>query len=902
MSETVIFSKSSVERKGEYRQLTLIMTDGARKWVRKRPVGRAAVGHMHEYAANLEALNASLRPGSAVEMISCRENADGSVDFPFLTDPTLGKRLTGLGAEEYIRAVKAFEDALTAGFETCPFDPGEDFVAFFGLAPDAAGTTALRVANADLNFDNVFCAPDGRYVIIDYEWVLPFPLPVSFLIYRSLMLDPAFNAFSGELRRDIMARFGIDERLEKQYHRMELAFLANISPEEYRLDYFARIPGARQNSVYSFEYLSGLPDDLRRLSEDLAREFDAHNRLIELYNNSRTTLWYRGVRKLIDCVRKLEKNVGAKLEDHKVMHMLWKGLAILLRQGPVALARKVRDKQQTNAAARRFIARLTRPEPDERPDLPRTVKFSVLVPLYNTPEAFLREMIGSVQKQTYPNWELCLADGSDADHDDVGRVCRELAARDERIVYKKLDHNGGISENTNACIDMATGDYVALFDHDDLLHPSALYENAKVIQEQGADFVYSDEAVFLSPDVTHMVGVHFKPDFSPESLYSNNYICHLSVFRRTLLEQTGGFRREYDGSQDHDLILRLTNAAQKVVHIPKVLYLWRSHPASVASDIGAKTYAIEAGRNAVRDFLATRRDMNVTVESTPAYPTMYHVRFPVNRSHPVDVILDWTGRDRAQMADCLERLMGASAYPNMGYVIVAAEAPADGERARFPEAVWIVSDAPGRAARLNAAVRAATGDMIAFLEPDLNCDALGWVDEMAMLAGQDDIGAVGGKIYFADQILRQGGLILGLGKNRLVGRSHFCVARDNSGYFGQLAIVGDVSAVSAECMMVARSRFEAVGGFDEAYGDALYDVDLCLKLSRAGCRNVFTPFATFTGGFSKQYRLDYGAESEGYPAASARLRERWPDALGRPDPYYNPNLTLDHSDFRIRLE
>lgn len=923
MSETVIFSKASVERKDEYRQLTLIMTDGERRWVRKTPVGKAAAGHMHSYAANLKALNDSLKPGHAVDMIPCRENADGSVDFPFLTDPTLGERLAGLGMDDYVAVVRAFENALTSAFETCAFQPGEDFEAFFGMTPDAAGTTALVVPNPDLNFDNVFCTPDGRYTIIDYEWLMPFPLPVSFLIYRSLMLGPAFNAFSVNQRYAIMEQFGIDARLEEQYHRMELAFLAAISPEEYKLDYFARVEGARQNAVYSFDYLEGLPreirmlsDEYRKLSDEMAREIDAHkreieintylinehNRLIELYNKSTGALWFRGVRKLSLAFDRLDDALAPRLEKHRVPQMLWKGLTILLRQGPVTLARRVKDKWQAHAAAKQFVRRLTEPLPGEIPDLPKTIKFSVLVPLYNTQEAFLREMIESVQKQTYPNWELCLADGSDDQHPEVGRTCLELAAKDGRIVYKKLDRNGGISENTNACIDMATGDYVALFDHDDLLHPSALYENARAIQEQGADFLYSDEVVFISPDITNLVGAHFKPDFSPESLYSNNYICHLSVFRRSLLEKTGGFRKAFDGSQDHDLILRLTDAAQKVVHIPKVLYLWRSHPASVASDIGAKTYAIEAGRNAVKDFLVTRRGMAVTVESTPDYPTLYHVQFPVDRSRTVDVILDWTGRNRAETANCLERLMNVTDWPLMNYVVVAAEEPARSERARFPRVKWVVSLAEGCSARLNAAAQASRGDLIVFMEPDLICDARGWIEQMLMLADQHDIGAVGGKIYCTDQALRQAGLILGLGKNRLVGRSHFLVPRDNSGYFGQLAIVGDVSAVSAECMMVARGHFEAVRGFDEGYGDALFDVDLCLKLSRAGYRNVFTPFATFIGGVSKHYAMDYGVEANGYDAAAEMLRQKWPEALDRPDPCYNPNLTLDHADFRIGLE
>ena len=207
----------------------------------------------------------------------------------------------------------------------------------------------------------------------------------------------------------------------------------------------------------------------------------------------------------------------------------------------------------------------------------QSIKFSILVPLYNTPTVFLEEMIHSVQAQTYPNWELCLADGSDAAHSEVGECVQALASSDARIKYQKLSENLGISGNTNACIEMASGDYISLFDHDDVLHPAALYETMEAICTQGADFIYTDEATFESPNLRKIISVHFKPDFAPDNLRANNYICHFSSFSRKILEQAGPFRSAYDGSQDHDLVLRLTYHAAKIVHIPKVLYLSLIH-------------------------------------------------------------------------------------------------------------------------------------------------------------------------------------------------------------------------------------------------------------------------------------------------------------------------------------
>lgn len=893
MRQTVIFSKASVERKPEYRQQTLILTDGERRWVRKLAVGRAAADHIKRYKTNLDKLTNSLKPGGRVDMIPCRENADGSVDFPFLTDPTLAERLAGMAPEDYFAAVRAFEDALTEAFETCPFEAWEDFRRFYGIVPEVEGSTALVTANADLNFDNVFCGPDGRYTIIDYEWVQAFPLPLSFLTYRSLMLDPAFNAFSEAEKRALLERLGIGEALEAQYHQMELAFLEYISPDIYKLDYFARIPGARQNVVFSIDDFGQLPKLIRDNDQLLSENKN-------LYATLQTA--YEALEEERERIR-IKQVLRGLARKNRLLWKTWGLLAYLRHCGFAALAHKIRSALNTRAARKRLMKALDDPAAAARQrqdkSLPRTVKFSVVVPLYNTPESFLREMVQSVQDQTYANWELCLADGSDPSHGEVGRICTALADGDDRIVYKKLERNGGISENTNAAIAMAAGDYIALFDHDDLLHPSALYENAKAIYAEGADFLYSDEVVFASPDRHKLIATHFKPDFSPESLYSNNYICHLSVFRRSLLERSGIFRKDYDGSQDYDIILRLTDCAQKVVHIPKVLYFWRSHPTSVASDIDTKTYAIDAGKNAIRNFFSARRKTEVFVESVPEYPTMYHVWYPVDRNWTVDIILDWVGQDRGAAADRFEALRAHTLYGNAAFTVVLDADPTDEERRRFPQVNWLRCAQENRAARLNEAIRATRGDCVALLDAELAAERDDWVEQMLMLAMRERIGAVGGKAYFADRTLRHAGLILGLGGKRLIGRSHFGTEIENNGYFGQLAVVGNVSAVSAECMMVRRAQFEALGGFDAEYGDALFDADLCLRLSESGCRNVYTPFALFVGGASNAFALDYGVESKSYPQDAARFKQRWAQALGAPDPCYNPNLTLDFSDYRV---
>ena len=542
-------------------------------------------------------------------------------------------------------------------------------------------------------------------------------------------------------------------------------------------------------------------------------------------------------------------------------------------------------------------------EEEKQVKFPREILFSILVPLYNTPQDFLKEMIRSVQDQTYPDWELCLADGSDDAHESVGKTCRRMAEEDPRIRYRKLEENLGISGNTNKCIEMAKGDYIVLFDHDDLLHPSALYENMKAICEQGADFIYSDEVVFLSPDKTNLIATHFKPDFAPDNLLSNNYICHLSVFRRELLDQAGWFRDECNGSQDHDIILRLTGCAEKIVHIPKVLYFWRSHPTSVASDISTKTYAVDAGLYAVKDFLRTGKQIQADVTSTEAYPTMYHVKYPINGRPKIAVIVDLTGSQNSgkDAGRILAAIRDNTDYKALNIVFISAESFRPECQNDFPVSV-VKAESGLRPVRLNQAAAKTDAEYLVFLDRELTALNPDWLEEMLMLAQQDRIGAVGAKLYFDNTRLRHGGLILGFGKKRLVGRSHYRMGQKSAGYFGQLAIVEDVSAVSAECMMIQKTKFNEAGGFPEQYQDTLYDVDLCLKLQEKGYYQVYTPFAELQGGKLRKHPMDYGTESKAYKADAEILREKWNNILQKPDPYYNPNLTLDHPDYRIKRQ
>lgn len=541
---------------------------------------------------------------------------------------------------------------------------------------------------------------------------------------------------------------------------------------------------------------------------------------------------------------------------------------------------------------------------------------SVLVPLFNTPENFLREMIDSVVNQTYSGWQLCLADGSDAEHDYVGKIVAEYVAKEkasglDRIVYKKLEKNGGISENTNACFALATGDYIGLFDHDDVLHPSVLFEYMRVIDEQNPDFIYCDEATFKGNSINNMITLHFKPDFSPDNLRANNYICHFSVFKTSLLEKTGLFRHEFDGSQDHDMILRLTNAAGKICHVPKILYYWRSHEASVASDINAKSYAIDAAKNAVLADLESRGIHGAKIESTRAFATIFRIRYPLVDKPKVSIVIPNKDHEK-DLRRCIESITVKASYENYEIIVVENNSVSSEIFDYYKELqetcpLVKIIEYKGEfnySKICNLGVTNSDGDYVLLLNNDTEVISRNFIEELLMYAQRPDVGAVGAKLYYPDYSIQHAGIVLGLGAHRTAGHTHYGLSKDNLGYMGRLCYAQNVSAVTGACLMVSRADFDRVSGLDENLAVALNDVDLCLKLKELGRLNVFTPFAELFHyeSISRGSDIDEknAANSERYNKECEIFKAKWKEVLEKGDPYYNPNFSLDHSNYTLK--
>lgn len=529
----------------------------------------------------------------------------------------------------------------------------------------------------------------------------------------------------------------------------------------------------------------------------------------------------------------------------------------------------------------------------------RKPRISIITPLYNTPPQLLAETIFSVIEQTYGEWELCLADASDPNHAYVGEIASFFSAKDKRIKYRKLDANGGISLNSNAAIEMASGDFIAILDHDDLFHPAALFKAAETIDRYGADLVYSDECI--TDGVTgKLIYAHYKPDFSPDLLRSENYICHLMVFSRNLMEKAGGpFRKEYDGSQDHDLTLRLSEKAAKIVHIPEILYFWRANPTSCAASINAKPYASMAGIAAVQASLR-RNGIAGTVEALEDAPTQYRVRYEIDRPWLVSIIIP-TRNQVGLLKMCIDSVVSRSTWRN--YEILVVDNGSD-DPVTLAYLSAIEREGTARVLRYNApfnyskinnfAAEQARGDMLLFLNNDTRVISRNWIEEMLMHAQRDGIGAVGAMLYYPNDTVQHAGVVY---QNNIM-CGHVLCGKPRGGC-GECRVVRNYSAVTGACLMLRTEVFRKIGRFYEGLAVEFNDIDLCLRLRNAGYSVVWTPFAELYHFESMTRGRNDTIEKmkHFYSAASECLRRNLADGSAY-DPFYNRNLILSPLDFK----
>lgn len=532
---------------------------------------------------------------------------------------------------------------------------------------------------------------------------------------------------------------------------------------------------------------------------------------------------------------------------------------------------------------------------------------SIIVPTYKTPEKFLKEMIDSVRNQSYENWELCIGDGS-VTEDTVKNVVESYQKKDKRIKMLCLSENLGIAGNTNAALSIATGDYIALLDHDDILAPDALYEVVKWMNEHykdETDVIYTDEDK-VSFDLKDYFEPHFKSDYNLDLIRSNNYICHLFVAGKRIVDQVGGFRKEYDGSQDYDFILRCIEQSKHVEHVPKVLYHWRCHPGSTAANQESKMYCYEAGKRAIEDHLKRMGEDDCQVVMTE-HLGFYHVIYPIREQKKVSIIIP--NKDQKEILErCIESVIQKTDYKNYEIIIVENNSTTNEifeyyktieQRENIRVVIW--KDKFNYSAINNFGVRYANGEYLLFLNNDIEVIRENWLSEMLANVQRKEVGIVGAKLLYPDNMVQHAGVIIGMGG--IAGHPLSRHPADDCGYFARGIIQQNLNAVTAACMLTKKEVYEKVNGFEEKLAVAFNDIDLCLKVRKAGYLIVYDPEALLYHHESisrgKEDTLEKRNRFEGEVDYMAK---KWKDVLEKGDEYYNPNLSLLSGNFELKKE
>ncbi len=517
--------------------------------------------------------------------------------------------------------------------------------------------------------------------------------------------------------------------------------------------------------------------------------------------------------------------------------------------------------------------------------------FSIVMPVYNVEERWLRLAIESVLRQLYQHWEFCIAD-DDSSQPHVRRVLEEYAARDKRIKIVFRPQNGHISAASNSALELATGDFVVLLDHDDELSEDALFRVAAELNiHPEADMIYSDE------DVIDQQGIRqepkFKPDWSPDFFYSLNLVTHLSVYRASILRKIRGFKLGFEGSQDYDLALRVMEQipANQIRHIPRILYHWRAIPGSVALGAEEKQYAHERARNALRSHFERT---GVNAEVTSGFKHLHRTIYRLPAEKPLaSLILHFHDGDEKQLQNTVENVLLKTDYTNFELIIVSPhhqEINVDDSRVR------VVKKNTAKAAELcNFGATEAKGEILVFLQNGLRAIKPDWLCELASHARREEIGAAGAKLLFSNGTIRSGGIVFGI--HGLFGHAHRHFTETSTGHLVRAQLIQNFSAVSGACLAVQKKKFIEINGFDEKnFAANLFSADLCLRLLARGYRIIWTPFAEM---IQLSDSLTETASSAA-PLEIADFKKRWKDVIAN-DPFYNTNLTLISEDFAVAV-
>jgi len=899
----ILYVKNNSERSKEFQLKTIIYEEDNQKFIKKEALTKEAISHLKKMKENYTKLtDAILHPN--LKLAKIVDESSNSLTFEFIEGESLEKRFNDASLINQTSQEKILDEyvsLMTTAFKTKLCDSSilenKTNQKLFGDLDFSELTNELcfdTISNIDLIFSNIIYTGDTIY-LIDYEWAYETSIPINYIIHRTISMLEINNekyTFNHTWLYHKMERHFVDNYVmhngfyfqKHQYVKTNAQITEHIKGKDAHIEELKQFAQGKENHI----------KELAKRIHDLGVYFTNN---IELRDSQITFLF-----QVTDSLR-----LKSRIKKF-IPQSILKILGFTKSPMPNMLDYPMPDINE-NSDVVNTPHQVTYQY--NTPILNHTIKnnllslnnkplISIIMPVYNVDPKWLTLAIQSIENQWYENWELCIADDKSTNLDTLNYL-KNISNSKIKVTY--LEKNLNISGASNAALELATGEYIALMDNDDEITPDALYEMVKIINEQNPDFIYSDED-FLTID-GKCINPHFKPDFSPDLLLSHNYITHFTCFKKSLLQQVGNFNRNYDGSQDYDLFLRLTEKTSKIHHIQKVLYHWRMLETSTSSNSEAKPEAIARGKLVLEDALRRRN-----IKASVVHGNMNHyfrIKYDIINQPLISIIIPF--KDKPELLDmCINSILEKSTYKN--YEIIGISNNSE-ETSTFnmmhslenkdTRISFYEYNTEFNYADINnhAVTTYAKGEHILLLNNDIEVISPDWIESMLELSQRDDVGCVGAKLYYPNDTIQHAGIIIGLGG--YAAHSHRMLPRNHPGYFNRLNIIQNLSAVTAACLMIKRSIYDEVNGLNAIEFKVAYnDVDFSLRVREKGYLNIFTPYAEMYHYES----ISRGEETT--PEQIARfqsekdaLYDRHKYILDNGDPYYNPSLTHDKEDFSL---
>ena len=874
------YVKNNSERAKAFQLKTIVYEENGQKYIKKQAITKEAIAHLKQMETNYQKLDESiLNPN--VKLAKIINSTSNSLTFEYIEGESLEKKFHNASSKEREVLLENYIHLVKTSFKTTSYQEQFSQNTYYEKLFGTQNFSSLReelcfdgITNIDLIFSNIIYKDETIY-LIDYEWAYEASLPVEYVIQRT------YSMLKHTYRMEI--KLSTNTLL---FQKMERHFV-----DEYVMQdsfYFQRRNYIKPNTLI-VNQIHAKENHINELGQRLQKM----DEMIRTKDNHIHTLGED-----LTYARAIVAQRDQEIQELGIKRRIKRGLKKLLfltekkptEQPPIVTPSGYQYQAPVCDAVEKNLLEVFAYQP----------LISIIMPVYNVDHKWLELAIASVKNQWYTNWELCIADDKSTNIQTIAYL-KQLNHPQIKVTF--LEKNLNISGASNAAIDLATGEYIALLDNDDELTPNALYEMLKAINEQNAEFIYSDEDFISTEGICS--NPHFKPDFSPDLLLSHNYITHFSCFKRTLLDKVGHFNSRFDGSQDYDLFLRLTEATENIYHIQKVLYHWRMLETSTSSNSEAKPEAIERGRVVLEETLK-RRGIQGSVEHGNLHH-YFRVKYTILNNPLVSIIIPF--KDKPELLEMsILSVIEKSSYQNFEIIGISNNSE---EQSTFDMMIALEKQDSrvsfyeyntefNYADINNYAVNTyAKGEHILLLNNDIEVISQDWIESMLEQSQRKEIGCVGAKLYFPNDTIQHAGVIIGLGG--YAGHSHKMYPRENAGYFNRLNAVQNLSAVTAACLMIKKSIYQEIEGMNAVEFKVAYnDVDFCLRVKEAGYLNLFTPYAQMYHheSISRGYE-DTPEKIERFQTEKDALFARHEEILTHGDPYYNPNLCHDKEDFSL---